>query len=184
MSTDSDRYANEGRKYGLQVPFLRPDSLSGDSATAVDTMIHALQESEKILNLKFDVLLIIEPTSPLRTPLDVEETCKKLIESEADSAVCVSPLDTKCHPDKTLVVDSGILRNYSNKGVEITARQKLKTLYARNGICYALTKDCLLVNKKIITDKTTSVVIDRHIVNIDEPIDIKWAEFLMQRNLA
>jgi CMP-N-acetylneuraminic acid synthetase len=74
------------------------------------------------------------------------------------------------------------LQHYEQRGKDITARQQLETLYARNGICYAITKECLLNNKDIITDKTRAFLVQRHIVNIDEPIDLKWAEFLMQSN--
>jgi len=185
LSTDSDKYANEGRKYGLQVPFLRPDSLSGDSATAVDTMIHALQESEKIFNMEFDILLIIEPTSPFRLPLDIENTCRELIESNSDSVVCVSPLDAKCHPKKILYVEEyGGLKYHSDSGENITARQQLETLYTRNGICYAITKESLLRDKKIITYNSKAFIVDRYIANIDDPIDIKWTEFLLNNGFV
>jgi len=180
LSTDSNRYADEGKKYGLQVPFLRTDFLSGDNATAIDTMIHALQESEKEFNIEFDILLIIEPTSPFRISSDIEEVCKELIENNADSVVCVSPLDTKCHPAKALVMQDGKLQHYDQKGKDVMVRQQLESLYARNGICYAITKNCLLNNKDIFTDKTRAFLVERHIVNIDYPIDIKWAEFLIQ----
>ena len=73
------------------------------------------------------------------------------------------------------------LEHYEQRGKDITARQELETLYARNGICYAVTKECLLNNKDIITDDTRAYVIERYIVNIDEPIDIKWAEFLVEK---
>ena len=182
LSTDSNRYADEGRRYGLQVPFLRPDFLSNDSATAIDTMRHALKEAEKEFNVEFDMLLIIEPTSPFRTSLDIENTCIELIENNADSVVCVSPLDTKCHPAKALTIQNGRLSHYSQKGKDITARQQLESLYARNGVCYAITKNCLLHSNDIITNKTRAFLVERHIVNIDEPIDLKWAEFLMQSN--
>ena len=180
LSTDSNRYADEGRKYGLQVPFLRPDFLSNDSATAKDTMVHALKESERVFDLEFDILLIIEPTSPFRISSDIENTCRELIENNADSVVCVSPLDAKCHPAKALTIQNGRLKHYDQKGKDITARQKLESLYGRNGICYAITKKCLLNNKDIITSRTKAFLVERYIVNIDEPIDIKWAEFLVQ----
>jgi CMP-N-acetylneuraminic acid synthetase len=180
LSTDSKKYADEGKKYGLQVPFLRPKFLSSDNATAIDTMIHSLQESEKVFNIKFDILLIIEPTSPFRVPLDIENTCKELILNDVDSVVCVSPLDAKYHPGKSLTLQNGVLKHYEKKGESITARQQLETVYARNGICYAITKQSLLNNKAIVTDKTRAFVVDRYIVNIDETIDIKWAEFLIQ----
>ena len=180
LSTDSNRYADEGKKYGLQVPFLRPDLLSGDNATAIDTMIHAFQESEKLLDIKFDVLLIIEPTSPFRIASDIEGTCRELIENNVDSVVCVSPLNTQYHPAKVLNINNERLQYYETRGENITARQQLEILYAKNGICYALTRDCLLNKREIVTDNSLPFVIDRHIVNIDDPIDIKWAEFLIQ----
>ena len=180
LSTDSNRYADEGKKHGLQVPFLRPDLLSGDNATVIDTMLHALQESEKVFDIEFDILLIIEPTSPFRIAADIEGVCRELVENNVDSVVCVSPLDTKCHPAKALIMKNSKLQHYDLKGKDIVARQQLEALYARNGICYALTKECLLNNRDIITDKTRAFLVERHIVNIDEPIDIKWAEFLLQ----
>ena len=164
----------------MKVPFLRPELLSGDSATAIDTMIHALQEAEKVFNIVFDVLLIIEPTSPFRIASDIENTCRELIVNDADSVVCVSPLDTKHHPAKSLRIQDGTLQHYEQKGKSITARQQLEDLYARNGICYAITKQSLLINKDVITDKTRPFLVERYVVNIDEPIDIKWAEFLIQ----
>jgi CMP-N-acetylneuraminic acid synthetase len=180
LSTDSNRYADEGKKHGLQVPFLRPDLLSSDNATAIDTMVHALQESEKVFDTEFDILLIIEPTSPFRMASDIEGVCRELVENNAESVVCVSPLDTKFHPAKALIMKNNRLQHYEQRGKDITARQQLETLYARNGICYAITKECLLSNKDIITDKTRAFLVERHIVNIDELIDIKWAEFLIQ----
>jgi CMP-N-acetylneuraminic acid synthetase len=184
LSTDSNRYADEGKKYGLQVPFLRPDVLSSDIATAIDTMVHALQESEKVFDIEFDILLIIEPTSPFRIASDIEGVCRELVENNADSVVCVSPLDAKCHPAKALIIKNSKLQHYEQRGKGITARQQLETLYARNGICYAVTKECLLNNKEIVTDKTRAFLIERYIVNIDNPIDIEWAEFLIQHEFV
>jgi CMP-N,N'-diacetyllegionaminic acid synthase len=183
LSTDSNKYADEGKKYGLQIPFLRPDSLSGDNATAIDTMVHALQESEKVFDTEFDILLIIEPTSPFRKHKDIEGACRKLIYNDADSVVCVSPLNTQYHPAKVLNINNERLQYYETRGENITARQQLEILYAKNGICYALTRDCLLNKREIVTDNSLPFVIDRHIVNIDDPIDIKWAEFLIKHRI-
>jgi CMP-N,N'-diacetyllegionaminic acid synthase len=179
LSTDSNRYADEGRKYGLQIPFLRPDSLSNDNATAVDTMIHALQESNLFFNTKFDILLIIEPTSPFRRSEDIENTLKKMIINNADSSICVSPLNTKYHPLKILQATSEKLTHYNQLGSDIAARQQLNQLYIRNGVCYSVLCSHLLKHESLFSDKTYSYIIDRPIVNIDDPIDLKWAEFLI-----
>jgi len=185
LSTDSKRYSDEGKKYGLQVPFLRPSFLSNDTSTAVDTMIHALQESEIFFGSRFDILLIIEPTSPFRIPEDVENTTNMLISSNADSSVCVSPLNAKYHPLKSLQLDNnGVLSHYEKSGNKITARQQLDKVYARNGICYALSRNYLLDKKSIFGEKTVGYIVERNFVNIDEPLDLEWAEFLLQRELV
>lgn len=183
MSTDSVAYAHEAERYGLEAPFLRPPHLSTDQAGAVETMQHALLEAEKHYRRRFDVILIMEPTSPLRTSEDVERTATKLVETGADSVVTVSPLSTRSHPRKVLEVEGdGRLGFVMEGGNQIKARQDLGAdLYWRNGVCYALTRECLLDKGVIFTDNTLPEIITRPVVNIDELIDMEWAEFLMNR---
>ncbi len=182
LSTDSPVYAREGEKYGLSAPFLRPSYLSTDQAGAVETISHATLEAEKHRCVIYDIILIIEPTSPLRIPKDVESAAALLIKSGADSVVTVSELCPRSHPHKVLSISDGLLHFYSDAGRTIVGRQSLNTLYWRNGVCYAMTRACLLENKTIFTDNTLPLVIKRAVVNIDEPIDIDWAKFLVRQN--
>jgi len=182
ISTDSMDYAIEGGRYGLDAPFLRPPELSTDKAGAIETVIHALLESENHYKNSFDIILIVEPTSPLRKPEDIDAAARLLINSGADSVVTVSPLSSKFHPAKALTVENGRLGFYEEGGSLVISRQSLNKLYWRNGVCYALTRACLLDKKQIFTDKTLPLIIDREIVNIDNPIELDWAEFLLSRN--
>ena len=182
ISTDSPAYAAEGRRYGLDAPFLRPDNLSTDSAGAVETITHALSEAEKFYSNVFDIVLIVEPTSPLRKPEDIEKATHLLIDSGADSVVTVNRLPPKSHPSKILVMRGDKIDFYRKAGAMVTTRQSLDgSYYWRNGVCYALTKRSLLDKKKIIADNTVPLVIEREIVNIDDPIELEWAEFLINR---
>ena len=72
ISTDSPRYAAEGRTHGLDAPFLRPPELSTDTAGAVETVIHAMNAAETHYGEFFGIVLIVEPTCPLRRPDDIE----------------------------------------------------------------------------------------------------------------
>ena len=185
LSTDSPRYAAEGERYGLEAPFLRPEQLSTDQATAIDTMQHALHEAEQHYGVRFDVILIVEPTCPLRRPEDIAQTIQCLVESGADSVVTVSPLPAKSHPRKILTVEDGRIHFFQAGGNTITSRQMLEGgLYWRNGVCYALTRSCLLEKGVIFTDNTLPIVITRPIVNIDEPLELRWAELLMGEHEA
>jgi len=183
ITTDSIGYAKEARKYNLDAPFIRPKKLAHDTSTAIDTITHALIESEKYFSDKFDIILIIEPTSPFRRSADIEETLKCLILNNADSSVCVSKLNSKYHPLKALKITSNKLEHYIKNGEDITARQQLDELYVRNGVCYAVTRQCLMGKKSIFSANTQAYVITREVVNIDEPIDFEWSKFIINNEL-
>lgn len=182
ISTDSPHYAAEGQGHGLDAPFLRPAHLSGDKAGAFDTIVHALEVCEQLDERQYDVIVLTEPTSPLREPSDVVQTVKKLLETGADSAMTVSRLDTKFHPDKIIVVRDGLVEFYSRIGKAIVGRQQLESLYSRNGLCYAFRRVTLLTHRALITKNTAAVLTERPIANIDEAIDLLWAQFLYERS--
>lgn len=137
-------------------------------------------EAERHYAATFDVVLIVEPTSPLRVPGDIERAVRRLIEGDADSVVTVSPLSSKYHPRKILTVDDDRIGFLLAGGNEVKARQQLGgELYWRNGVCYALSRQCLMQKGVIFTERTLADVIKRPIVNIDEPLELQWAEFLL-----
>jgi CMP-N-acetylneuraminic acid synthetase len=180
ISTDSPRYAAEGRSHGLDAPFLRPPDLSTDTAGAVETVIHAVNAAETHYGEFFGIVLIVEPTCPLRRPDDIEGALKMLMETGADSVVTVSQLDTKFHPHKVLKIEQERLKFYDSAGAAVKARQSLAPLYYRNGACYALTRRCLLEQKVIFSADTRPYVIDRLMINIDEPHELEFARYLVE----
>jgi CMP-N,N'-diacetyllegionaminic acid synthase len=181
ISTDSPCYAEEGHASGLEAPFLRPAQLSTDTAGALETFVHALHSCEQLDGQRYDVVIVAEPTSPLREPGDIEATMRVLLSTGADVALTVSRLDTKAHPHKVFTLDEGRLRYFSEKGASVTARQSLEPLYARNGLCYCYRRDTLLAKRALVTGHTVAVLTERPVANIDEPVDLLWAEFLLER---
>jgi len=181
ISTNSPRYANEGIAHGLEALFLRPAELSTDHAGALETVVHALDFCERIDDRRYDLVILAEPTSPLREPGDIEVTMKALLGSGADSAVTVSRIDTKSHPHKVFSISQGRLRYFSEEGKGVTARQVLEPLYARNGLCYCFRRETVVTKRALITNNTVSVITDRPVVNIDEPLDLLWAGFLLEK---
>jgi CMP-N-acetylneuraminic acid synthetase len=181
LSTDSERYAQEGREHGLECPFLRPEALSRDDSGAIESLQQAWRRAEEHYAERYDVLLIVEPTCPLRRAEDVVGTAEALLKADAQSAVAVSLLDTKHHPDKLLRLEGGRIRHYAPAGAAVKTRQSLSDLYYRNGACYAVTRECLLDKNEIFCEDTLAFVIDRPLANIDEPLDLAFAEFLESR---
>jgi len=181
ISTDSSAYADEGRTHGLISFSLRPAKLSTDSAGAVDTVMHAVSEAEIKLCEVFDIVLIVEPTCPLRRPEDIHGAIEMLVRTGAQSVVTVSPVDSKYHPRKILRLEGKRLRFYEPGGASVIARQSLDQFYYRNGACYALTRQCLLEKQVIFGPSTRGYVVERPLVNIDEPLDLEFARFLAAR---
>ena len=183
LSTDDDEIAEEGRRQGLQVPFMRPAELAADRSTAVDMWRHAWLASEARCDTRFDISVLLEPTSPMRRPDDVTRTVRALLESGCSSAVTVSRTPAHFTPERTLCVnDQGHLRPYREDGLEYTSRQMIPDYFYRNGLTYAVTREGLVDRGHIIQEDTLAVPVERPVVNIDEPLDLAWAEFLLEQS--
>ena len=178
VSTDDDAIADAAEAEGVGAPFRRPESLSGDRIGDWDVLAHALREMDQQDSKSYDVVVMLQPTSPLRTPAQVEATVRKLIEGDFDAVWTVSETDVKAHPLKQLVVDeeSGAMDYFDPRGAEVIARQQLTPVFHRNGVAYALTRRCLLELGNIKGEKSGAVVVRDPVANIDTPEDLKAAE--------
>jgi len=183
VSTDHSEIAKIAVESGLDCPFMRTEALSQDIVSDLDVLTHAINEIEKIDNVKYDVILMLQPTSPMRKPDHVTTTLKKLIDGNYDAVWTVSETDSKGHPLKQLIIKNDKLLYYDNKGKKIIARQQLKPVYHRNGVAYALTRECILKKKTIYTNNSSAVVIDDILVNIDTKFDLMLADFILKNNI-
>jgi len=183
VSTDNIEIARESEKFGLNVPFFRPDYLSGDRVSDYDVLVHCLEFYEKKRKEFFDIVLMLQPTSPLRTPELVGQCLKKCIDENWDSVWTVSRVDLKFHPLKQLKIsEAGELNFFDEKGSNIIARQQLNETFIRNGAAYAFTRECL-IDQKTIMGKKSSVIIDNKIhISIDTEEDLHIVEKLLMGN--
>ena len=171
-STDHPEISRLAIEYGLPCPFVRPKDLSGDRVSDVDVLIHALQTMETMDDTRYDLVVMLQPTSPLRRPSDIKQLLDLLIETGADSALTVSLTDLKFHPLKQLTLDDGRVEYFDPAGANIIARQQLRSTYHRNGVGYAVTRECLLEQSAVIGANCRALVIDRPVLNIDTPSDL------------
>ena len=183
LSTDDDYIAAEGQKYGAAVPFRRPVELASDRARSTDMWKHAWLASEDYFEEKYDISILLEPTSPLRRPEDIQTTVKTLIENDCDAAATFSRAPAHFTPHKCLTLDdNGIIGFYHEHGRQFSIRQKIPDYYFRNGICYAVKRRTLLEKEMIIEENCKAVVIERPVVNIDDLHELEYAEFLFQKD--
>ena len=176
VSTDNELIKNEAIRCGLNVPFQRPAHISGDFVSDIQVLRHAVQECEDIFNRVFDIILMLQPTSPIRSRKQILSCIDRLIKNRLDSCITVTQTDSKAHPLKQLVINNDKILYYDSKGEFIIARQMLKPVYHRNGVCYAFTRECIFKKGKIITDNSSAIIIDEFSVNIDNMYDVKLAE--------
>ena len=163
----------------LDFPFLRPAELSGDRVGDYPVIKHALENVEKLTGDQFDIILMLQPTSPLRTVDDIETVLKKMILGDYDSVMTVSQTDTKGHPFKQFTISNNQIKHWDQRGKEILARQELKPTYHKNGIAYAITRECLTRQKTLFGKRHTFSIVQRDVINIDTLFDIKLLEFLL-----
>jgi len=184
VSTDHEEIAMVAEAAGIKAPFRRPESLSGDRIGDLEVLTHALIASEELDGVTYDIVVMLQPTSPLRKPIHIRDCLSKLVAEGWDAMWTVSQTDSKGHPLKQLTVaGDGAMDYYDPKGAAIIARQQLVPVYHRNGIAYAITRECLLGQKAIKGRRTGALVIEGVHVSIDTEQDLMLVEWI-SRNLS
>jgi CMP-N,N'-diacetyllegionaminic acid synthase len=182
VSTDHPEIATVAKEAGLSVPFRRPEALSGDLVGDLQVLDHALREMEGMNGGRYDVVVMLQPTSPLRKTAHVDAAIRTLIDGSWDAVWTVSPTDLKYHPLKQLrIAADGAMDYFDPRGRAIIARQQLDPVYHRNGAAYAFTRECLLEQKTIMGARTAAVVIDEPMISIDTIEDFARIEQLLSR---
>lgn len=177
VSTDSDAIAAEAEAAGIEAPFRRPESLSGDLISDHQVLHHALTTLERLDGSQYDLVLMLQPTSPLRRPEHVMAVLEKLVSARWDAVWTVSPTDLKYHPLKQLTVsEDGAMEYFDKRGSSIIARQQLAPVYHRNGAAYAVTRDCLLLGETLKGPRTAAVILAEPMVSIDTLDDFALVE--------
>ncbi len=178
LSTDDDEIMKVGRDCGVEVPFRRPPELAGDTTPTVAVIIHAVEFMEK-RGFFPDIIVILEPTSPLRQAEDIDNAIRKHIETDADSVVSVTKTD-HWHPIRAKKIEDDIIDDYCLEEKEGVRRQDLPPAYFRNGAFYSVKRD-VLINKHRLYGETTRPYImpAERSADINEEIDFKLAEVLL-----
>jgi CMP-N-acetylneuraminic acid synthetase len=176
LSTDSAEIADAGRSAGLEVPFIRPASLAADDTPMVPVIMHALSEIERHA-WSPDIIVLLQPTSPLRRPQHVRDAVNALRESTADSVVTVVEVPRHLSPDYVMRIDDGRLQPFLPEGTGITRRQDARPAYSRDGTVYAFRRSTLERFGGIYGDDCRPLLIDAtESLSIDSPADWDAAE--------
>jgi CMP-N,N'-diacetyllegionaminic acid synthase len=188
VSTDDAEIAEVARACGGDVPFLRPAELAGDDSPDIGFLKHALEWVETHRDWHPEILVILQPTMPFRRVEDVDGALRFMIEQNCDSVRTLA-VPTHVTPYKMWVLDdpvkgiiSPVLKTeYFDQLLTDVPRQKLRTCYWQPGVVIATRSDFVKKGKVFGPDLRGYVVDIRHAHDIDEPADLEYAGFLIQK---
>jgi len=181
VSSDDEEIIEVAKRYGADVPFVRPKELADDLSLATDVIRHAVIETEKQEGKKYDYVMMLQPTTPLRTTEDIDKALGKLIETGADSVISVVKVGAM-HPARMKKIINDRLVDYAEEEVENMPKELLPPVYIRNGAIYAVKRD-VLVNMRSFKGRVCRpyVMPEERSINIDSRMDFLLAEAVMKR---
>jgi len=180
VSTDSSRIADIAKEYGCEVPFIRPKELATDSSLTVDVVIHCLNKM-KSEGINYDYVVVLQPTTPLRTPKLIDESINLLIDSGCDSVVSFVDVGAN-HPFRMYTIIDGSPIPLLNHNNDMTPRQELPKFYIRSGDIYAFTTDFIIKNRQLMGGDCRSIIVDsNNSINIDNENDFLLANLVISK---
>ncbi|NQS88993.1 acylneuraminate cytidylyltransferase family protein, partial [Patescibacteria group bacterium] len=171
VSTDSEKIAKIARQHRADVPFIRPQKLARVRSKTMDVILHAMNFFEKN-SCVFDVIILLQPTSPLRSKVDIERAFKMFVEKKAKAVVSVHPASVGDSLANTLPRDLNMHR-FLEKSITN------KKVYKINGAIYISDWNFIKKNKGWYSKKTFAFIMNkRNSIDIDEKEDFLAAEGL------
>jgi CMP-N,N'-diacetyllegionaminic acid synthase len=177
VSSDNSEIIKKVQEYGISVPFVRPDNLSNDTTSSRDVVIHALKWYER-QNITFDIIILLQPTSPLRKSHHVIEALKEW-RDDLDMIVSVKRADSNPYYNLFKEGNSGFLEKVwkSNE----SRRQDAPVYYEYNGAIYIIRVDSILQKQINEFNKIEKYVMDKiSSVDIDDIVDFELANILIK----
>lgn len=174
LSSEDDEIIEVAKKYGCEVPFVRPKELAKDDTPGIDPVLHAIEQCPG-----YDYVMLLQPTSPLRTVKDIDECIEFVINNKIET--CVSVTESEKSPYWMYKVDSkGKMEPLINQNKIIVRRQELPTVYMLNGAIYMAKIDRLLQEKSFLNSYTKAFIMCKeNSFDIDTEMDLLICEYLL-----
>jgi CMP-N,N'-diacetyllegionaminic acid synthase len=180
VSTDDPEIAAVAEDHGVEVPFIRPPELARDETPQIDVVLHALEALEKSETFRYDVVVLLQPTAPLRNAEDIRSSVRMLLETGGDSVVSFCRVE-QGHPFYMYTIDGNRPRPLLDVPPQVTRRQQFPEIYLRNGAIYATRRDVLVEHRNFYgRDIRAYVMPFERSINIDRETDLLFAERLLQ----
>lgn len=176
VDTDSEKIAAIAKKYGAEVPWLRPAFLATDKSPGVDSLLYLLSRLKEQENYQPDYVIILQTTSPLREIADILACWKMIKQTKADTVLTVCPT----HPRLYYLSKTNNIILANGSETDSTNTQAWPPAYILNGcFVYIVKTGALLKEKRVITKKTKAVVCPKwKSIDLDNQEDWVMAELV------
>ncbi len=182
LSTDSDDIAETAVKYGAEIPFMRPDYLATDNATSLEVFKYTISRLEKQENIVIENFMVLQPTSPLRTAIHIDEAAEIFFNKKAKAVVGYCK---EAHPvfwHKRIGADGKIKNLFKENYMK--NRQEIPTSYYPNGAIFIFDKEYIFSTKDYSENCYPYLMSAQASVDIDTLEDFEYAEFLIKKQLT
>ena len=178
VSTDSRIIAKYSKKVGAEVPFIRPAHLAKDNSAEIYTWRHAIKFFQNKLKIKFDYIVSVPTTSPLRDIKDIDKSIKKAIKHDLDIVFTITP--SKKNPYfNMLQLKKNKLEIISNDKKKYFTRQQAPKCYDLTTVCYVFKPNYILKNLNLFSGKVGFVSVPgERAIDIDTKLDYKFVSYL------
>lgn len=183
VSTDDEEIQKVATQYGADAPFLRPAEYATDTASTISALKHAVEWVEKEEGLKYDYIVEVMCTNPMKTASDIDAVIQKLVDTGADSVIAVHKLEDH-HPIRIKKIVDDKIVDFCLPEIPETRRQDLKPdAYIRSGSIYGARRDHMMIEgRRYGTENSRPYILPpERAVNVDTENDFLVAEQLMNK---
>jgi len=184
VSTDDMEIARVAAEWGAEVPFMRPKELAEDDSPHIDVVIHAVQWLEEHERWSAEYVVLLQPTSPLRTAADIDGAIEMAKEKEAVAVIGV--VETHAHPYLTRkMTEHGVLEDFIPTEIPYLYRQGLPPAYFINGAVFVNRRDSLLKKRTFYPSGMYGYVMPaERSLQIDSPWDLYLADLITRDRIS
>jgi CMP-N-acetylneuraminic acid synthetase len=182
VSTDSEEIASVSKRFGAEIPFIRPLSLATDTSSSYSVVEHCIEYYKNEMNVTFENIILLQPTSPLRNEIHIKEAIELFESKKANAVISVSEMEHSPLWSNTLGENLEI-DHFLNKELMNTRSQDLPSYYRLNGGIYIIKTEQFFKNKSFYPEKGSFAYImdSKYSVDIDNEIDFLFAELLLSQ---
>ena len=178
VSTDDERIAECAKALGLEVPFMRPAAIAADEAPMLPVLQHAL-EAMGANGFETDIVVLLQPTSPLRRAEHIDAAIDCLQRTAADSVVSVVEVPHQFNPLSVMRIEDGLLKPFLDVPT-VTRRQDKPKAFARNGPAVLAVRASVVASGSLYGDRSWPLGMSAEdSLDIDTPWDLRLVEFAL-----